>query len=801
MSDKTEITLSIFTPLEKYFELVCIKCPTFKNCDDEYLRMLASKNCDVTKGISEEFKECLKQFALNIKTADRVMSNKTIKGELKNIFKTEFEKLGKLEDDVEDFDSKKEKLLNDIIKRINSNDKIKSTGFKMSNKVEEGEAKTYEQVLKEIEIDGANLKEKMVKLLNKWLSESFINIYSESMEYFKNIFLPDLSDKESIPVNRCQKKLMETFFELRDASSNTTITWESFWGNAEPGSWGKGSSARDLRLNVKVDEHRGMASIAMLFPRELRNKFNEYLIAPKFKGEDELTYSFNGTKCPKYAVPNAEPILKFFKNEIIGLKTNKFKGEEYTPDGPDEASYTDSDADKTEYKFKETFEDEIKNYTDLWRADLKGNLYKKVGDKYELYTDDDLLRDAELFKNKEGECGNLCIFDDSKKCVEFFQDMMKKDSSSYPAEKLSELINSASFVTSYKSLKENLVNVNPLFIIGTLRMFGFEKYSELNTDGTKVVKIEPFSRWWGRNKNVIGNESRERPFPGSHPTGDLENPPANLELFFKLLIEFINNNQFVLNPQTKEVVAKNGRINKDSIITEPKEYIWIKGERVKNPYYEKELAYWEGRKYSGKKSTMGFTDLLETIKKNSSSYGGVDMRTSENILNLRTLLGLMVGVTTGGKIRLSKSPQFMTGIGYGLYGGSDEVKGMEKFLPCSTQANEIYAIGKKALKNRNKELKPSDEIELKNILKELSQAESKVYEKLHLLSKYIEVLKTLNDNVENDSLTWSMMEDEFKKYENSSSKLSEKADYTIITLLKKLYDDIPSGPRSYYSPL
>ena len=42
--------------------------------------------------------------------------------------------------------------------------------------------------------------------------------------------------------------------------------------------------------------------------------------------------------------------------------------------------------------------------------------------------------------------------------------------------------------------KEN----NPSFVIGTLKAFKFEKWEQLNRDGSKTIKVESFSRWWTR---------------------------------------------------------------------------------------------------------------------------------------------------------------------------------------------------------------------------------------------------------------------------------------------------------------
>ena len=99
---------------------------------------------------------------------------------------------------------------------------------------------------------------------------------------------------------------------------------------------------------------------------------------------------------------------------------------------------------------------------------------------------------------------------------------------------LGKLINDPTFITNYNALKENIINVNPIFVIGTLRLFSFEKWSKLNDDGSKTVKVESFTRWWNRMGNKLNVDSKNT----STNTGFVKppNPPQNLELFLKLLV-------------------------------------------------------------------------------------------------------------------------------------------------------------------------------------------------------------------------------------------------------------------------
>ena len=54
----------------------------------------------------------------------------------------------------------------------------------------------------------------------------------------------------------------------------------------------------------------------------------------------------------------------------------------------------------------------------------------------------------------------------------FFDQMMKKQA--YSMEQLAEIINNKDFVTNYNALKNNIIKVNPIFVLGTLKIFDFE---------------------------------------------------------------------------------------------------------------------------------------------------------------------------------------------------------------------------------------------------------------------------------------------------------------------------------------
>ena len=394
--------------------------------------------------------------------------------------------------------------------------------------------------------------------------------------------------------------------------------------------------------------------------------------------------------------------------------------------------------------------------------------------------------------------------------------MMKGNS--YTTDDLAKTINSGDFVRSYQKLKENIVKVNPVFIIGTLRMFQFQKYTQLNDNGTKTIKIESFTRWWNRvgkelklnvsGTDVWGATGTATQFPGVHTQpGLLPNPPANLELFFKLLISYINNNEYVLNPQSRELVNKLPFTTVDGNVNEkqPKFFRFKDGTTARNPGYVEE---------SEKADSESLGNLMMEMKKNANPWNPVNMGLPENRMNLNTLLGLMVGITNGGNLRLGRAPAYSTGFGYtsGMVGGSyglndiisitneaERRKMVETLKPCSRSAVTTYLTGVEALKNKGKELDSKYKSELTKNITDLMNYENEVYAQLNLLAKYVKVINVLDDKTIENNIVEETMSNAVEQYEKKSLVLSNKADNTT-SMLMSLFDK-NVGPSNYYSNL
>lgn len=883
MSDPKEIKLSIFKPLDEYFQILCLECPSgdfASGCSKDLMRLLTNE-CDSAVSdkpneFSTNFLEALEQFAFNLKTADQPLSKVTIKGTL---FKDLLDVFRKYADDL-DPNNKTKKLENLTIgelpgynviefakrmnERVKNDNECTKVGFKMEDKISNDSIikETYLTLLQSsfdlsAHSSSENLLTRVKQLFNSWLEVSFDNIYSSSTNYFNNTFLNEIYDSTfpNCYINPCHKRLMETYFEVINGSD--AVAWSSFWGNAGPGNWGKlkeneSKKAKyvNYRLNVIVVKHKGVkitpdttgfpypktpkdktetefdeniAKIAFAFPEKIRNDFNRLII----KGHSTFmskfgatSYSYAGTKCSTYKIPDIKSVLDFFSNSILSVSRGKKQSEPYIKDVEDKAPYNDSDVALTPYTIAD-LDSYIINYKDTWAADLRGRLWKRTKNpdgtysKWEEYTNDKLEEDAKLFKEgADKTCGHLCIFSDPVKCNKFFEDMMK--GSTYSMDELSTEINSSQFVRSYQALKDNIIQVNPVFVINTLRMFNFQKYTKLNDDGTKTIKIETFTRWWNRvGKELKLDAKGDYPtepgsvFPGVHPQPDLTppNPPANLELFFKLLISYINNNEYVLNPQSRELINRLPFTTIDGNLSEKQpEYFYFKdGTKIKNGAYKKD---------SDKASEESLGNLMEEMKKNSNPWNPVNMGLPENRSYLNYLLGLMVGVTPYGQMRISRDPSFSTG--YGFLGGGGEPSDLPTILdmpytkqleqiklmkPCTSSAVSTLIDGMRSLKNSGKELDRSNKYyaDLIDNIGKLMDSENKTYGYLKLLSDYVKVINVLSDKTIDNKVVEDTMLKAITEYNSSSEKLSRYAD----SATRRLSDvfDRHDRPSSYYSSL
>lgn len=765
-------TLKIFEPLKTYFEILCKsgKCDDFSGKDCEELINTLTKTESSEPECVDNFINALKSFAQELKKADAPISLYTIKGKLKKLF-----------EESSDF--------KDIVSNINKATDL--NGFKMEQ--DTGEGKTYEAILYELINSG---KYKINKeLFNAWVNSAFSS-YEENKKYFEKEIKPNLKD-----LNGCQKKLLNKYFQIKvdvdgiyeDRSVEDYIS--------EMDDKYKDKTAR---LNTLSDGDK--AKIVELLPKEVREAFNKFLISPpdvkpEFVFKSKCYVFEKSTEEPKeekYKVPkeNVEDILQWFektarninRSQMIGINVEDIirilkKGDMDTED-KDKSDAKPYEQDGVSLNFPSDFD--VVKYENKWGLGLNGQLYKKEDGEFKLYPEDKLKADAESFKEKDGKttCGHLCIFDKPEECNKFFEKLIKGDELSM--KDLSETINNANFASSYSALKTNIAEVNPLFVVGTLKLFGFQKYAQIDTRGRKIIKIESFTNWWNR-QNKKGLKVDSNSF-GSHETTEPA-APANVELFFKLLINFINSNEFVLNPIDKKLMTKSGE---KPTITEyppqPEIITWTDKEGNKHTY--KNVLY-KGEK-DKKSERMSLSEISNMMKNNASFTGNsIGNRMSDNILNLPTLLGLMTHMTTSGNFSfLGKAYSPLSGMGY--VGGSGDGDGDDddkkespiKPLPCAQKAIDIYAEAQKALNKQNKNFDKNDEIYTK--ITELTRLELEVASELETLASVVKIVNVLEDNKQED-LDSTTMNDLIERCGKGAEKCAKKSDSIIFSILEKIW--------------
>lgn len=764
-------TLKIFEPLKTYFEILCKsgKCDDFSGKDCEELINTLTKTESSEPECVENFINALKNFAHELKKADTPIGLYTIKDRLKEIFL-----------------KSKERDITDIVENVDKSSEDLN-GFKMDQ--DNGEEKTYKEILEKI--ISSNVKANNESIFNIWINESF-PLYEANKEYFEKEIKPNLKN-----LDNCQMKILNDYFEVKVENSNVPV--KSYIDEMD----GKYNDKK-ARLNVKVDGDK--AKIVELLPNEVREAFNKFLVTPQdvkpefvFKSKCYvLEKSTEEPKEEKYKVPkeNVEDILQWFektarninRSQMIGINVEDIirilkKGDIDTED-KDKSDAKPYEQDGVSLNFPSDFD--VVRYENKWGLGLNGQLYKKEDGEFKLYPEDKLKADAESFKEKDGKttCGHLCIFENPSECNKFFEKLIKGDELSMTD--LSETINNANFASSYSALKTNIAEVNPLFVVGTLKLFGFQKYAQIDTRGRKIIKIESFTNWWNR-QNKKGLKVDSNSF-GSHETTEPA-APANVELFFKLLINFINSNEFVLNPIDKKLMTKSGE---KPTITEyppqPEIITWTDKEGNKHTY--KNVLY-KGEK-DKKSERMSLSEISNMMKNNASFTGNsIGNRMSDNILNLPILLGLMTHMTTSGNFSfLGKAYSPLSGMGY--VGGSGDGDGDDddkkespiKPLPCAQKAIDIYAEAQKALNKQNKNFDKNDEIYTK--IMELTRLELEVASELETLASVVKIVNVLEDNKQED-LDSTTMNDLIERCGKGAEKCAKKSDSIIFSILEKIW--------------
>jgi hypothetical protein len=855
MSGTEKIELSIFNPFSEYFKILHNVCETFDNaCVDKNLSDIVTNKCDasgtkpINSDVSDNFKTALNLFALNLKTFDYPISQITIKGQLYDNFLKAFKENGY------NFDDKQTKStpLNNP-KLTTAIDKMKTLSIGILNmdeaySLDKTIVKTYAAELddlckSETLPTDRTVKDLLDKIFDTWINKVF-NIYGDSKTRF-DLFLDDLvtayrfaTDKTIEPSHI---SAFNIFFQLLDDASLPVETDPSrdknIWGIMieEIRTTGKLTSFYGkYRINIKVvREYKDLlkpyskpnratqklqAGIVFAFPKSVQNEFNDALIRKvdsrnaRADANDKKNFYTVRAECKKGAytldADQVKSVLNFMK------RSGPTRGVPYEDEYKETEEYSDG---SKSYSYDE-FKNIVDGYSRTWARDYQGNYYTRIDDKgkigksFKLYGEDRLKEDIESFKTGTGNCGHLCIFSDPVECEKFFKDMVESKPIGY--DRLAKMVNGNTFMNDFSVLKDNIVKVNPAFVIGTLRAFKFEKWEKLNSDGTKSIKVESFSRWWtrvgqnfmkdGASSLPTGTKTHKLvdPVTGKEVTPE---PPQNLELFLKLLVSFINNNDFVLNPQSSHRIISNRLPITSSGLNdygdEPATFTIIEnGKTITIP----NSAYGKVKELNAPNLARAFSE----IKKNGS-LRAADPGLPENRSILNALWGLSVGINGLGKMSFA-APRTTTGLSYyghyggykhNHYGGTDLADLVKEWGPCSKTAYEGLMHAKAVLKNKGKSFddKLFDDLIVK--IKEMANLESELYIQLSLIANYEKVISSLTDGDDGVStVTNDYMKDAVKEYEARAKIVSDKSD-AFTSIFMNIMNSRTGSSSGYSGPL
>lgn len=848
------IQLSIFNPFGEYFKILYNVCDGKFNADclnKDFLGIITNE-CDDVSGntligertkVSNRFYDALKLFATNLRSFDSPISEITIKGQLRDKFNDAVKSIGitdnefNLEFYTSNTDKKFEQGNKLIQKIIDEKDNIvnkmveeskKKINFDMNENYglsgtigPVSPSETYKNKLyKNIDIN--KLKSGTVKnfvdaIFESWLLDVF-SLYGESNTRFKQFveeIVNEYNKNPGVKIEPAHKAAFDTFFEVKDGISIKSKFLDDLMDKLQKGSIPLSSSFDNYRINIKVVDDLNklanydkktqgkylQAGIAYAFPRSVRGDFNKALKNKLNKDnfDKELEQSANEKNfykikkaCESGAYKSDEKQVK----NVMNFIKNGFNpvNEPYVYDTLDEDPYGNPDGSFT----IEEAEKDILKYKNTWAKDYQENLYTRLDTnnnptlKWIRYNKERVNEDIRSFKDKDGNCGHLCIFEDKDKCEDFFNKMIKGESFAF--EQLADMLNSNSFKEDYKKLRDNIVKVNPTFVMGTLKAFKFQKYEKLNRrDGTISVQVETFTRWWERNGEKFMNAATTKgikPVPDKYhrqlnAEGKPVNPqpPENLELFLKLLVSFINNNEFVINPQSSTKILSNRlpttTVGPNPDLVEPEFFKQIiNGKEVKIP----NLNYGKDKKSKESSGSLGYA--LSLVKKNIDSRP-VNPGLPENRNILQAFTNLVVGIGVNGKFNIGKSFPLTTGIGYGYLGGSGDDIDLSTLGHHSRLAYEALTIAKKNLEKHNKHFKEDYYNKTLDAIKVMSEKENELYKKLILISKYEKVINSLDGNDGVREVTEEQMDDAVKEYYSSSQSFNSSSD-KIISLIHEL---------------
>lgn len=856
--------LKIFENLNEYFKVLDLSCSNLDadTCNTEILNTLVTNKCVggttiSNNNINKEFDDAVMSFAENLKQYDAAMSSVTIRGQLLELlFVTAkeqiFDIVKKSDPSITDYTkinlknytstdvSDKNQL--DMIFNFLNKCKDTSNSEKFSNVFNDKtffsrSTDCFKSLVGKKDLD--NIEAKLIEMFNVWLYCMFESPYTNKEKY--NEFLVELVTNYP-NINQVHLKLLTTYFTIKDENSKD-LNWIDVFNECliyrEKNIQGKdlndlleSSLFKDSRLNVTVvnrdtkkttKDYAGKnltAQIVFTLPKNIRSKFNTYLLTnTREKKYSSLKSNFFKDDCKfKLNKKQIDQIAELLEN---GTESDIDYIDEVEPDESPVRSNDEDDEEKYSFDDMNSMIDH-----DQWRLDINGKLIKKdKNGNFKPYTDNENNEDQEAFKqNTDGTCNHLCIFSDKKNCEEFFQLMLEKKQ--YGFEKLKKLIQDKdkNFIPSLNKLKTNINQVNPRYVIGTLRAFAFEKYHDIDSNGNRYIKIESYANWWNRNKCSIGvrisgksgsGESGSgepgsgEPGSGESGSADVYEENPNLKLFLKLLVSFINNNKFILNPLTNAYCSEN---NFD--VNTTTEYFTVQGPNGTEKKY-RNLSYGLDNSTTTKYTGPEWRDIFKNSKESPKMSF---IQKPNEMISIIDLLTYNVFAGLGGKINYDQFKRsYRSHEKYPFHtGGSNSYtkpKPLSKIVMTNENSKELedyilelpeksrdiflaYSKIMLALKAKNLKLDNGYKKKIYEAFDSLVINELELHNTLLTLGNYIKLNNVVEDDNEDKELVEEEVENKVKDFESKQQTVQKR--YNKSHLLLSSLDDTS---KKYLSPL
>lgn len=446
--------------------------------------------------------------------------------------------------------------------------------------IDEGLKDTTTGVIDKRFDDENSLKQKIEEILDRLYA---IIPYEKNAGYFMEYFVNRIickKDATTTTINSSHKKMLRKYFEIIKVNESKKMPWDDYFKKITTATSDDVSQFVGYRLNTIIDDETKLPKFLELFPEKHRDWMNDVLLGkiesvpaipntpitllPTEKTETNTTKKLDPT-AQSFVPPNS------LGSDIKALPTeNSSRQHQSQPpisndnsnnsnddDDDDDDGNDDGNDDKqtstftfTDNQIRQLYDNieelnldnriEGDIYTDpsilvsfdtdltnLWARDTDGILYKKINGKFEEY-----------HPPKNQSCANILFIKDETECNKFFDNLNQNTSES--RNKIINLLKKVELAL----VNENAEHINPLVIYRLLKLLGFKKWKTDSADVSNCVKIESFEHWKKRTK-LINN--------------------SYVNKVLTAMVEYLNGNKWVINPQSKEKIVSYNEKAKNNI--------------------------------------------------------------------------------------------------------------------------------------------------------------------------------------------------------------------------------------------